>query len=654
MKKPTIIGQIRVILSILSIFFLCAMCSPMISTRQNLIFVFVTWVITLFLWYQKGKNSEKSNIVLKDIPCVLFEKIRENKEIIAVLSFAALTRLLMITSLQKWDAAIYYGYFSEACQKFDFSFDTFWNYFRLVGHPTLGYSFIMSIGEFLFPEKVIGYFFENLVLTIIALYELYVLFTGYWIEIPKKRASFYILLISCVPLFWGSFSYFNPDYNVIIFFVFMIYAESRKQYILMVFWTVILFLTKEPAIVVVAGYYTVRGLYDLIKKQDTWKQRIEYLINDKVMWIAVAGAIAAVAYFLKQGNIFAWGGVSLENLFSEKEGAGMFQNAIMFDSSHIWNQIKLLCILNFAWIFTIILLMSAVCVLFRNKRCENKKETDIRWREYIGVLGSLWMTSVFFMLFITAPLNRYHVFTAVVWVVTGCLLYEDVIRKHWNIHFKAEIISGSVLVFLFVMQTFFSIDPFSNLLFERLDTGKMIMLKTEGWVSNTLGDELVNNYQYRWLDEELNSMLSQIDYDENTLIIHAGAHRKMVDIESGPGHIAVWNKENRERELIWGEWEERENCIPISAVSTRRMELHLGEGSEDAPHFYGKYIAGKERAIVYFIPYYNESEEEWIKYLSQFYEIGERGETDGRRGNIVYYELTLKKDEMDKKYLSAG
>lgn len=82
--------------------------------------------------------------------------------------------------------------------------------------------------------------------------------------------------------------------------------------------------------------------------------------------------------------------------------------------------------------------------------------------------------------------------------------------------------------------------------------------------------------------------------------------------------------------------------------------MHLGEGSEDAPHFYGKYIAGKERAIVYFIPYYNESEEEWIKYLSQFYEIGERGETDGRRGNIVYYELTLKKDEMDKKYLSAG
>ena len=491
-------------------------------------------------------------------------------------------------------------------------------------------------------------------LTVIAMYELYVLFIGYWIKISKRRAAVYTLIVSCIPLFWGTFSYFNPDYNIIIFFIFMLFAEYKEQYILMIFWTTILFLTKEPAIVVVTGYYLFRGLYDISKKQDTFKQRIENLLQDRVMWIAVAGAMVGIVYFMKQGTVFAWGGVSFDTLFSAKEEGDLFQNAIIVDFSYIWNQVKLLCILNFAWLSTVIFLLSIFGILFKKNTSESVGAVNIISKEYAGLQGSLWLTSVFFMLFITVPLNRYHVFTAVVWGITGCLTYEGVFKKYWNISYKMEQTCSIVIFFLLAAQTFFSIDPLSNFLFQRLDTGNMTLLKTDGYVSAAMGDELVNNFQYRWLDNELDRLLEQTNYDENTLIISVGSHRYKVDIGSGSGHETVWNKLNNKREIIWGEWEDRENCIPISDVSTRRLELHLGEGSEDAPHFYGKYIAGKERAIVYFIPYYNESEEEWIKYLSQFYEIGERGETDGRRGNIVYYELTLKKDEMDKKYLSAG
>lgn len=654
-KKNDIIDQIRIIMTIFSAFFLSAMCSSAVSVRQNRKIVLAVWIVTLLLWYQKIKGCAKEKDCDQQSADTLTAGIRSHKEIIFVLLFAAVTRLFMITSIQRWDAASYYGAFSDACRMFDLTFDTFFNCFRLMGHPTLGYSFIMSIGEFLFPKRVIGYSLENLILTIIALYDLYLLFAEYWLQIPKKRVAVYVLCISCVPLFWGTFSYCNPDYSIIIFFIFMILAEARKQYLLMTFWLAILFLTKEPAIVVVAGYFLARGVYDIAKREENWKKRIANLYQDRVMWIAAMGFLVAIAYFVKQGGLFAWYGVSLQNLFTRKEEAGMFQNAFLIDLPHIWNQIKQVFVLNFAWIFTLILFVALICMLAGKKYMDSNQQTDGDNRCYIGIWGSFWLVSVFFMLFITVPLNRYHVFTSVVLAMMGFLGYEMVLRKQWNISAKVEKLGGLAIFLLLSWQTFFSLDPVSNLLFEQINTGKMAMLKTDGGVSvDSFGDELVNNYQYRWLDDELNGLLSGVQYDEDTLIIDAGIQRDKVDIGSGSGYKAVWNTSKQKRELVWGESDSLgEGFIPIETLSTRRMQLHLSEDSEDSEHFYKKYMSDKERAVVYFIPYYGESEQEWIEYLGQFYEIGERKETNGMRGNIAYYILTLKKNEMDKRYLTA-
>ena len=144
-KKNDMIDQIRIIMTIFSVFFLAAMCSPAISVSQNHILVFVVWIVTLLLWYHKIKGRGKKKDCDQQSVETLTAKLCSQKEIIFVLLFAAVTRLFMITSVQRWDAAIYYGAFSDACQIFDFTFDTFFNCFRLMGHPTLGYSFIMGL-----------------------------------------------------------------------------------------------------------------------------------------------------------------------------------------------------------------------------------------------------------------------------------------------------------------------------------------------------------------------------------------------------------------------------------------------------------------------------------------------------------------------------
>ena len=295
-------------------------------------------------------------------------------------------------------------------------------------------------------------------------------------------------------------------------------------------------------------------------------------------------------------------------------------------------------LLNFAWIPSVVIAAFLIICLKKKKKLL-QEEQAFNCSNVMGVIGGFLFVTIFLTLFITAPLNRYHIFTAVTWVLIACIVYDNVISHYIKITDKTELIYGLVILVCFTAQTFFSVDPFSNLLFERMDTGKMILLETGGTFEDKYGDPMVNNYQYTWIDEELDSMLAGVDYDEDMLVIDAGLQRTAVKISGEGGCNVGWNRAKQQREL---NWYEKEETIPIINISTRKMLQHLSEDSADASHFYNKYIACRPRAVVYFIKYFNEPEDEWLNYLSQYYDIGKKRETDGYRGNIVYYVLTLK------------
>ena len=130
----------------------------------------------------------------------------------------------MFSHTQRWDSAVYYSGLHGASVNFDFTFESIWNYFRLASHPTLSYTFFMLIGEFLFPAKVTGVLLVMLFMTAVALVFIYKMFCGYWGHLPRFMAMVFTFVISFIPLFWGTSTYVNVDYTLILFFIYLMYA----------------------------------------------------------------------------------------------------------------------------------------------------------------------------------------------------------------------------------------------------------------------------------------------------------------------------------------------------------------------------------------------------------------------------------------------
>lgn len=610
--------QIAIILSIISVFFLAAMTSDAVPVRQHKAVIFCIWGVTLLLWRKADRTVDRRQ-------AGWMKWFSANREFVAVLTVCVISRLFMGAKLQRWDGALYYGALLDACRAFDFTFDSFWNSFRFFSHPTLGYAFIMSIGEFLTPGRLTGLYLVNLILTAGALYCVYILFQEYWARVSAKRAAIYTFLVSSVPLFWGTFSYVNPDYCIILFFIFMVYEESREHYILMTFWLIVLALTKETAMLVVAGYFLFKGLYYFFEGNYSLPARLKNVFQHKCMQIALLGALGVLCFFLKQKHIFSWSNVDLFNSFMgvENDFDELPYNAFVINADFIALQTKLVFVLNFAWIFTGIVLFSWIMGICKKRQYPVSE----KWLEHVvGMIGSFILMNVFLMAFITVPLNRYHVFTAVALVIMSVIFYENILKS--RVIFNGRIEKGCIILvgLLFSIQTFFSVDPVSNAIFMAGDTGKMKILATGGAFEPYFDDVSVNNFQYTWMDEELEHMLREAGYDAETLVIGNKYNVKI--------YCPGWNTVTEEMAICS---EFAPDVYPISMISTRQLKKSIEEGS-----FYNRSFSKKQRAIIFFTPYDEEPEADWIALLSQYYDVSERKETNGRRGSLIYYELILK------------
>lgn len=90
-------------------------------------------------------------------------------------------------------------------------------------------SFFYAMGEFLDPREEKGVFAVILILTVAALLCVYQLLQDYWTDFNEKEALAATLMISFVPLFLGTCSYFNVDYLIFIFFIFSFMKSIKKD-----------------------------------------------------------------------------------------------------------------------------------------------------------------------------------------------------------------------------------------------------------------------------------------------------------------------------------------------------------------------------------------------------------------------------------------
>lgn len=615
-----ILRQVAVIGNIVFLFLIAAMYYSVVhGKRIPIISVFIVLLILLLdIWvgrlYRNSVNLQADN---------------QNKRIIfdkyfgLVLFWTVFLRIPMMDNLPKWDASVYYSGIYWACQNFDFSLASIMDAFRIAEHPTIMYTFFSAIGEFLFPGKTYGVLLVDLVLTVAALWCVYKLLQTYWTNFSKCEAMAITLLLSTIPVFLGTFSYINVDYTLIIFFLFLVYAEYRKQYILMLFWTLALIQNKETGWVIVCGYYFIYALMSIrqaVKNRQN-KDKIS-IVKLPVVWIGIICICVIGVYVIRQGSLFQWLNVGTSRGWhataEEIAQEGLSVAAVGVYPKYILFKLAQIFVMNFNWIASLIIIATLVGVMVDTNRIRDFGVHNMQTTCF-GMLAFV----VFSIFYITFALNRYNVYSSVIlWSIAGICIFD-----YWKkiISSKMAYLITGMLTLLLLIQTVYYIDPLSNLFFRNLDSGKGVILASNMEGSN-YGDTLVNNYRYSYIDSLFDKLLNEIEFDENKeiILLPSGIDNSNMAMTASGWEIG-WNKGKGKRQLVSPE---NDNAESMNLI------------------YYDDIVQGNKsvnsEAVIYFLTYYGFDEESYINKLEKDYDVSERMVISNWGGTLSYYLISPK------------
>lgn len=317
-------------------------------------------------------------------------------------------------------------------------------------------------------------------------------------------------------------------------------------------------------------------------------------------------------------------------------------NYFGIDWSYILYKLEQFLVMNFSWLIVGIILVLIIIHMAGKMRMSKEGQAAVvdKKKQYVGLCGGIAAFVVFSLLYITSSLYRYNVIIAVSLCIVFVIVLQKVLggkagRFEW-------ILSGIVLA-AFVGQSFMDIDPVSNAVFGTLDTGGHEKLYS-AYREEYYGDGLVNNYQYTWLDKLLNRMLSDVDYGEDMDIILPGMEASGTHVNgNGTIYEIGWNKAQEKRVVIDDEILSMDS--DVIEISIQRTDDITGKLPwEYSGYNTDVYTRLKSKGTVFFLPYYEENEEEHINALGEYYYVGEREQERNYGGELYYYQL-LKKDD---------
>lgn len=103
----------------------------------------------------------------------------------------------------------------------------------------------ISAGRTCFSQEVIGVTLTSLILTTLALWCVYRIFLKILPQVTEGKAAVCTFLLSFSPLFFGMTMYFNPDYALAVFFIFLLYSYVYDKAVLAAFFRFCAFRRKK-------------------------------------------------------------------------------------------------------------------------------------------------------------------------------------------------------------------------------------------------------------------------------------------------------------------------------------------------------------------------------------------------------------------------
>ncbi|SCY08273.1 hypothetical protein SAMN02910292_00817 [Lachnospiraceae bacterium XBB2008] len=628
------IPQWIVILAIFSLFMVEAV---MAHLRDGLIVPARAWVIGLICI-----AGLIGLLVLSGYGAKFRDRIRDglaSADIFAVVLFliVLVVRIPMLATMQRADGAVYYDKMIVAAESFEFSISHIWETFRIAGHMTLAYVFFAVLGEFLTPGSPVGVNMVWAVMTAAAMVCIYRIIRSLLPEAPRPAALVMSLVIQFVPLFWGTYSYANPDYMYLIFFIYMWYTHRNKEHILTCLWMLCVVLTKETGAVILFGYYLAYMILVFAQGRNVKvRDRFLRVVRDPIFSILLLGAFVMLGYFVRQGALTVWHyhparyTEDYSWLIDHDTVMEYGQDAASFGIYPKYMICKLIQFfaLNFNWIAS----AGLVTALFaRKKAAKTGKSFSNLITGLIPLIGALIAFALFNMLYITWAHARYTIFFAfLLWFIVALYVYDTFSDKTVCL----RVISG-ITAALLAVQTFYYIDPVSDAIFDSFDTGRGNMLYLSMRVHG-YADMVIGNYRYTYVDDLMNKMLDDAGYSEDWQIVRWDNEVDQSDIAyCGPLYEYAWDASAGRRVILTERVNER-----MASGAPELYRLNMLDASD--------YVTGQDGAegadtlLIFFWPYNGQDEDECLAPYLKDYSITKQERIYNWGGYLDYYVLDLR------------
>lgn len=486
-----ILWQCMIIASFFAIFFLTAISSSLFQS-----------------WDKSFKDAAVSGAVIFGIILLglfggwLFLFIRQGyykrdydvagMGIILVVSY--IIRAGMIGTIQIDEGLYCYNDLKELAYHPELMLTDFIGAGKLAGRTAYGYNFFALMGEFMLPGTDSGFQWAQLYMGVGAACCLYGIFKKLFPAVRKIILLSAALVVSLQPMFLGLSTMCGLEYGIVVFFLYAFYCCLNKRYILMTFWLVMLATTKGTGAIMslcfISSYFAAKLIVYVTGKVHGGAKKNLQKVNAGLVAAGIVTMAAIAAFVYTVWKICVINGIGL-------------------NFKHIQLKLAQLYVLNFSWIWALIVVTGLVMIIF-NRRVRQAYRMDF---VPAFMLAAAYIVHTAYLFFYTnAVLPRYDMPSDVLLCVIGVILLIKMFERR-----RAVLSVLGILGVLMFGEAFMTIDPISSSVFTTIETNTFPLVQTSSFKSelknseDNPGDYSFYNYQYTMIYNAKDDILQRFN-----------------------------------------------------------------------------------------------------------------------------------------------
>ncbi len=490
----------------------------------------------------------------------------------------------------------------------------------ICGHIAHGFMFVSMLGQVINTSAGMGFQYSYMVMGAVSAVCLFNIFR---VVFPDKKTYVSAIagfIVSIQPMFLGLSTSMQMEYPLTVLFIFALCAFLTERHILMLFWLVMLGTCKETGSMMAFSmlfFILVYYLTEYVRKNGGFKKAIKKIKIWQYIVFAMFILVCIVA-FIKILFMPAWGGVRIIDVL--KIGGDGRLN-FRFDSAHFMMKVRQLFVLNFSWLWALILVVCLAVMAFvpvvRNKKVINRSAFSFIVIQYA-------VYTIFLLFFLEAKQPRYNILSDVLFMFIAMTMLIRVLDRWFAFVPASLVVAGLAFV-----ESFVTIDPVSLAVFSHVNTGEMPMVWTGATKKEfpvmevNIGDFGYYNYQYMFMDRAVDEMLDKVNYQGWFRILSSFDG----DIEDQfSNKTLVWDSELKHRTYQSGDIGDRYHTIERLYYKAELEQWNLDD-----------------RCIYVEIPWCRNNTEKARKALREYYIFeGPYTLSVGKACSLTYYILYLK------------